>query len=218
MPRQELERTRSHGALRRAFQSPALRRVQLSWGASRIAYSGWVVTLNAVAYTQGGVWAVGLVLAVHSIPGALSTPVLTVLAERWGLMRGLSILAWIRATAMVASAVSVCLGWPLGLLIAFAALEGFGSEPYDSVQVAVLPWLARSPEELTAANSVTELFRMLGILLGPALATLLLTFSEPTVAFLACAGVSGFGVWFLRGLRDSVPRSSVMRSARYCRA
>jgi len=190
---------------RRVLQVPELRRVELSWGISKAALWGWVVIMNAIVFSQGGAWAVGVLLAARIIPGAIATPVVSVLADRWGPLQGLAIFACIRTLAMGTAVVAMALGAPVATLVVIAALEGLGSEPFDAVHHRVLPWLARSAEELTAANGLSEVLRMAGILLGPTCATILLLFVDPAIAICACAGVGLWGALLLKGLGDKVP-------------
>src|SRR5437870_7226331 len=107
---------------RRVLRAPELRRVELSWGISKAALWAWIVTMNTIAFSLGGAWAVGVLLAAHILPGALLTPVLSVLAERWGSVRALAMLAWLRTAAMGATAVALFLGAPLPALLAIAVL------------------------------------------------------------------------------------------------
>ncbi|NKB76562.1 MAG: MFS transporter [Gammaproteobacteria bacterium] len=192
--------------IRRALEIPELRRIQLAWGISKIMFWGWVVTRSTVAFNEGGAWAVGLMLAVHMIPGALFTPLYAVLADRWGLIRGLALLAWLRAIAMAASAVILFADGPLIALIVICAFEGLGTHPGDTMHLRVLPWLARTPKELTASNSLTEVLRMNGMLVGPFCAVLLLLIAEPAVAFTVFA-IGGFAAAFLFfSVENKIPR------------
>ena len=193
------------GGIKSALAVPELRRVQLAWGLAKIMFWGWVVTRNTVAFNEGGAWAVGLMLSFHVIPGALLTPVYSVLADRWGLIRGLAALAWVRVVAMAASAVILFADGPLYALMVVAALEGLGTEPCDSIHLRVLPWLARTPGELTAANGLTEVLRMSGILLGPACATVLLLVTEPAVAFSIFTVGGLLNALLFIGIGDKIP-------------
>jgi CRP-like cAMP-binding protein len=192
-------------AFRRVLAFPELRRVELSWGISKAALWGWVVTMNAIVVTLGGPWAVGVLVAVHIIPAALANPVLSVLAERWGSLRGLAIFGWVRAAALGATAVVLFVDGPLWALLAISVLEGLGSEPQDAVHFRALPWLARSADELTAANGLSEVLRMGGILVGPAVAMVLLRFTRPDIVITLCAATAMVSALLLRGLGDRVP-------------
>ncbi|MEM7204337.1 MAG: cyclic nucleotide-binding domain-containing protein [Planctomycetota bacterium] len=194
----------SQSALARVFRQPMLRRVALSWAASKTATWGWATTMNAVLFLQGGVWAVGALVAARLIPGALVTPLFAVVADRLGIMRGLAILAWCRVIATTGTAVVIGCEAPITWLIALAALESLGSQPQDAEQIRVLPWLARSPGELTAANGATELLRVAGILLGPTTCGVLLLVTDPAIVVALFAATQLVGTLPLLGVGDAV--------------
>ena len=195
---------RRDGGLRHVLRVPELRRIQLSWGISKCAFWGWITTMNAIAFSEGGAWAVGVFLALRVTPGGLLTPLVSLLSERCGLLRGLSVLAWIRTATMAATAVLALLDAPIAALIAISAFEGLGSQPQDPMHVRALPWLARSTEQLTVANGLTEILRMGGVLLGPAVATVLLLVADPKISLIVFTGGGLLSAVCLRSLRDAV--------------
>ncbi|MEM7204338.1 MAG: cyclic nucleotide-binding domain-containing protein [Planctomycetota bacterium] len=205
-------------AVRRVFAHSTLRRVILSWGSSKTAFWGWAITINAVLFLHGGAWAVGAFLAARIMPGALAAPLVAVLFDRLGLMRGLTLLGWVRTTAMAVSAALVGLDAPLTWLIAVGVLESFGSQPQESEQIRVLPWLARSPDELTAANGITELLRMAGILVGPAIGSLLLLWIDASLVLAVFAAANLASALLLLGLGDAVAPVPGDRTRTVCRS
>ncbi|MEQ8767483.1 MAG: cyclic nucleotide-binding domain-containing protein [Planctomycetota bacterium] len=194
--------------LRAVLKSPDLRSVQLSWLIARSAFWGWAVTMNAVAYLEGGAVAVGLFLAVRIVPGALLTPIISVLSDRMGILRCLGLLGWFRTVPMAAMAVMVFYDAPFAWLLAISAFEGLGSMPQETEHLKAIPWLAKTPAELTAANSVTELGRMGGILLGPLLSSVLLGVTAPFVSLVVFAVMGGVATLLLSGMGGRIAPTS----------
>jgi hypothetical protein len=78
-------------------------------------------------------------------------------------------------------------GIGLAPVFALVGLESLLSTMVRPLQTASLPFLARSPAELTAANLALTTIESSGMLFGPLLAGLLLTLSSPGVVLLATA-------------------------------
>ena len=68
---------------------------------------------------------------------------------------------------------------------------------------ALLPSLARSPSELTAANAVTSIAEATGILLGPLGAAAILVVAGPGAVVGVLAGVAGLAALLVFGLRPN---------------
>src|SRR6516225_10471162 len=61
-------------------------------------------------------------------------------------------------------------GMPLVVLLVLLGLEGFVSVLIQPAVTALVPWLTRSPLELTTANAGLSIGRAAGICIGPLLA------------------------------------------------
>jgi MFS family permease len=127
------------------------------------------------AYQQGGATAVGVWGVVRLTAVALVTPFAAMLADRFPRVAVLVASDLLRALIMVAAAVVIASdGSPL-LVYAVATIASLVAAPFRPAQLALLPQLVRSPEELTAANGVGSTLESLAFFVGPAIGGLLLT-------------------------------------------
>src|SRR5437763_1247355 len=122
-----------------------------------------------------------------------------------------------RAGAMAAMATTALSGGPNALVYALAAFSAICGTAFGPAQSALLPTLARSAEELTAANVVSATLESFGIFGGPALGGLLLAATNPGTVFAAVAGTflwSAANVARLPGDdRAPAPRAGVLDEA-----
>jgi len=90
---------------------------------------------------------------------------------------------------MGGAAAAVFAGAPAVVIYALAVLTALASTAFGPAQSALLPSLARSPEELTAANATSTTLESVGFFLGPALGGLLLTVTSVGTVFAATAAL-----------------------------
>jgi Cyclic nucleotide-binding domain/Transmembrane secretion effector len=169
----------------------ANRRLRLVAAARLASVTGrWATTvaLAVVAFTQGGVTAVGLLGIVRILPAALAGPIAAGLLGRVRSDRLLLVAGVARTVAIGAAGVALLGGVGLAPVFALVGLESLLSTMVRPLQTAALPFLAQSPGELTAANLALTTIENSGMLFGPLLAGLLLTISSPGVVLLATAG------------------------------
>ena len=164
-----------------------IRRLELAWAASNVGGWGYIVAVSVFAYEQGGVGAVGLVHFVRLLAGASAAPFLAVLADRHS--RKLVMLAahCVGGSALLLAALATTAGRPLLVYGLVMCPFEIAHSPFRPAQAALVPSLARGPEELTAANAVASTIESGGVFVGPALGGLLLAVTSPG-ATLAAAG------------------------------
>lgn len=177
-----------YAQLAMVFRNRELRLLELAWAGSVIGHYGFQIALGVYAYQAGGPAAVGVMFVLRTL-GALATPPAAALGDRYrriwvmagsDLLRALLVLGTLAVIVADASVVFVYV---------FAGLAAAVGTAFRPAQIAVLPQLARTPEELTMANVVATTIEGLGMFLGPALAGLVLAISgvEATLVVMAIA-------------------------------
>jgi MFS family permease len=196
----------SVGAFRDNFSNAQLRWLQLAGICSVMGLWAYAVALSVYAYQVGGAKAVGIVSLVRAIPAALSAPFTSTLADRLPRVPFL-VATNIGRAAAVAGAGAVALAggseWLVYTLAGVAAILGTAFLPAES---ALLPELARTPEELTAANVVRSTIESVATFAGPAIGGALLAFWSTGTVMLATAAAFAAGAVFVALIRP--PKTS----------
>ena len=172
------------------FRSPELRRAECAWAGYYIADWSAFVALSIYAYDFGGAAAVGVLGVVRALPAALGVPAGSAVADRTRRERVLFAVQSARAIALAASAAVVAEGgphWAVFLLVGVTA--GVGAA-YRPAHLSLVPLLARTPQELVATNVSGSILEGLAVLVGPALAGILLTFTGTDVVLAISAAIS----------------------------
>jgi MFS family permease len=169
-----------------AGRNENVRRVELSWGAAIAAEWAHFVALGVFAYNHGGTGAVGVAGLVRLLPAAVIAPFAASLGDRFRRERVLLAMTLLGAAALAASAVAYFADSRL-LVFAFAAVLGLATTLIRPALQALLPSLARTPEELIAANGATSTIESLGTLVGPLLAGILVATADAGVVFAVAA-------------------------------
>jgi MFS family permease len=171
------------------FHNEDLRRLELAWSGSIIGQWGYEVALAVFAYRAGGATAVGLVALVRLLPAAVVAPFAALLGDRFRRKRIMVASDLARAGAMAGAAAAVFGGAPPATVYALAAIAAVTGTAFGPAQSALLPSLARSAEELTAANATSTTFESVGFFVGPALGGLLLAVTSVGAVFAMAAAL-----------------------------
>jgi Cyclic nucleotide-binding domain len=177
------------GVVRTVSGNPGLLRVELAFIGFNVAEWATWVSILAYAYQVGGAAATGLVAVVQLVPAALVAPLAAVAGDRF--RRELVLLAGYlaQAVAMGATAAALLTDAPVLLVYGLAALAATSITVTRPAQSALLPMLARTPDELTAANVASSWTESVSVLAGPAVSALLLGLYGPGAAFAVMAGL-----------------------------
>jgi MFS family permease len=175
-------------ALGAAVRNDNVRRVELAWGASIAAEWAHFVALGVFAYKEGGTSAVGVAGLIRLLPAGAVAPFAASLGDRFRRERFLLAMALVGSGALAGSAAAYFAGERV-LVFVFAALVGVSSTLIRPALQALLPSLARTPEELIASNGATSTVESVGSLAGPLLAGLLVSLADVGVVFIAGAGM-----------------------------
>ena len=188
------------GVVRTVSGNPGLLRVELAYVGFNVAEWATWVSILAFAYQVGGAAATGLVALVQLVPAALVAPLAAIAGDRYRRERVLLGGYLAQSASMAATAAALLTGAPVPLVYALAALAATSITITRPAQYALLPSLARTPDELTAANVASSWTESVSVLGGPALAALLLGAGGPGAVFaamavaLACSGLLVTGV------------------------
>jgi MFS family permease len=169
------------------FRNRNLRRLELAWLGSATGEWAAIVALSVFAFESGGAAAVGLVVLIRMLPAAVAAPFSALLADRFSRTRVMVAADLIRALAVAGAAVAVFADAPAGVVYALAGLVAVVSTAFRPAQAALLPNLARTPQELTAANVASSTIESVAFFAGPALGGLLLAATSVGVVFAAQA-------------------------------
>ncbi|MGH2816165.1 MAG: ATP-binding protein, partial [Actinomycetota bacterium] len=182
------------GVVRTVSGNPGLLRVELAFVGFNVAEWATWVSILAFAYGVGGAAATGLVALVQLVPAALVAPLAAIAGDRYRRERVLLTGYVVQALSMAATATALLAEAPVPLVYGLAALSATSITITRPAQNALLPSLARTTDELTAANVASSWTESVSVLGGPALAAVLLGVSGPGAVFavmaaaLACSG------------------------------
>jgi MFS family permease len=157
-----------------------------------ISYASWclAIALGVYGFEVGGAVAVGVVALVRLLPGALASPFAGLLGDRFPrrdvlIGSGLGVTAVLAATSVAAAADSDA--WVVAV---FAGVFTAAISGYVPAEAALLPALARSPQELSAANVTHSAMDNVGFLGAALTAGLLLQSAGPATVFGVAAAVA----------------------------
>jgi MFS family permease len=170
-------------SLRGVVRNEQLRGAELAWGASITAEWAHFVALGVFAYDVGGTLGVGLAGLIRLLPAALVAPFAASLGDRFRRERFLAVIGLGGSTALAGSAAAFVVGQNEWLIFGLAGLVGLASTLVRPALQALLPSLARTPEELIAANGATSTIEGLGTLVGPLIAGVLVSVANVGVVF-----------------------------------
>ena len=202
-------------ALRAVLRSRNLRRVELAWGASITAEWAHFVALGIFAYEAGGTVAVGIAGLVRMLPAAAVAPFAASLGDRFRRERLLAGVMVVGAAALTGSALAYFAGENEVAIFALAAVVGLAATLVRPALQALLPSLARTPDELIAANGATSTIESLGTLFGPLLAGVVVAVADVGIVFaLGGAAFAAGAVLVARVSVEGTVRAAAARAER----
>ncbi len=187
-----LVRDDSGGRRLRAFRSLTGNRALLRVLAAYLLfilteYAVWIAML-VFAYRRGGTAVAGLVAVAQLVPAAIVAPVVATVADRRSpavLLAG----GYLAQTAgMAGTAVAIGAGVPLAAYAAaiFASTAVTVTRPAQS---ALIPSVAATPDQLTAANVVAGWLEAAAVAAAGLLAGMLISLAGVASVFAVCAGL-----------------------------
>ena len=174
--------------------------MELAWGAAITAEWAHFVALGVFAYEEGGTAAVGVAGLVRLLPAAAVAPFAASFGDRFRRERFLFTLTLLGAGALAASAAAAFADNGV-LVFAFAAVVGLVATLTRPTLQALLPSLARTPEELIASNGATSTIESVGTLVGPVVAGVFVSLADVAGVFALAAAALVVGAALLARVR-----------------
>jgi len=188
-----------------------LRRIVLAFAGFNLAdWARWLAIL-VYAFERGGAAEAGVVSLLQLLPAALIAPFAADFGDRYSRDRMLLVAYWSQAVAMGATGIALVTAMPAFVVYGFAILAVMGTVLTRPAHSSLLPGLANDPAELTAGNVASGWMESLGILLGPAIAGVVIDRLGPGAVYLLAAGLMAIGGLLVAGVRP-LPRSIGDRS------
>jgi predicted MFS family arabinose efflux permease len=209
-------------ALRAAFGTGDLRRLQFGWAATSVGSWAFMIVLAVYAYDVGGASAVGVAALVRMLPAAFTAPLTSLLADRSSRRDVMVRATLVRSACLALIAATVALSAPFPLVLALAAVFTIASTAIKPAQAALLPTLARTPEQLAVSNAVLTAIDNAGFLVGAIAGGSLIAATSPELAFAVTAAdclLAGFLIHRIPhdprpAHRDPLPGARLLREAR----
>ena len=185
-------RSRS-GAFRALAGNGALRRVVGAYALFILTeYSVWIAML-VYAYARGGATIAGLVAIAQLVPAALLAPIFAALADRRSPVVLLAGGYLVQAAGMGATAAAIAGGVPLAAYAA-AVVASVAVTATRPAQSTLMPSLAVTPDQLTAANVIVSWVEAAGIAVAGSLTGVLIWLTGLAGVFAVCAVLGGVAV------------------------
>jgi MFS family permease len=191
----------SSRAFRDVFANPGLRRLQLAWAGSILGSWAYGIAVVVYAFEQGGATAVGVVGLIRWFAAAIASPFAALLGDRYDRRAVMVVSDLTRAVLIFGAALIVLSDGPPIVVYAIACLVGIAATAFRPAEAALVPTLARTPEELTAANVSASAIESVGMFAGPALGGLLLAASGTQTVFFVTAGLLLWSAILVAGIR-----------------
>ena len=196
----------SLGAVAAAFDNPDMRRLQIAWAGTSFALWSFAIALGVYAFEVSGATAVGIAALVRLLPGAIASPFAGLVGDRYSrksvLLASTAVGGIVLATAAALTAADA----PPGVVFALAGLFMVVTSPYVPAEGALLPLVARTPQELSAANVAHSAMDNAGFLAGSLAAGGLLAATSPELVFAVAAATTGVTLFLVARVgRDERP-------------
>jgi len=191
--------SQSLGAVRSVFRNPNLRRIELAFAGSAVGNYAFAVALMIFTFHQGGVAAVGIVTAVRQAAAAAVAPFAASLADRFPRERVMLGSDVARFACTGGIALLVAASAPDLTVYGLAVLTSVAGATFRPAEASLVPLVAASPQELTAANVTASSFDSVGAFVGPALGAFIIAGPGYTTAFAVIAALFAWsGIFVLR--------------------
>jgi MFS family permease len=194
------ESMRAFGAV---YENRGLRRLQLAWAAAIIGGWAYVISLAVFAYRANGAYAVGALAVARWVASGIAAPIAGVVGDRYPRVRVLIASSVLRSAMIALAGVAMLTDVAPIFIYVLAVLAALAGTLFSPSEAALVPTLARSPEELTAANVTASTIDGVGTFLGPALGGFLLAATSPEMVFFVSAGLLACAAIIVSGVPEA---------------
>jgi MFS family permease/antitoxin (DNA-binding transcriptional repressor) of toxin-antitoxin stability system len=182
-------RSRTFDAVRAVFANHDLRHVELAYLLFIAARWGARLAILVFAFERGGAPETGLAAVIQLVPAAVVAPLASTVGDRIRRDRALLIGFSVQTAAAGGTAAALLWSAPIAVVYALTAVTAASMTITRPVVSAMFPQLARSPDELIAANVVAGSIHGAMVLVGPAVAGVLLGLGGAGLALAVFAGL-----------------------------
>jgi MFS family permease len=171
------------GNLTAVVRNPALRRVLVAFAVFRPTESAQWIAILVYAYRYGGTRAMGIAAVALLVPSALLAPFVAQAGDRMPRERALALSYVAQGVTAGITAVALAASLPSAGVYAGAILLNIAITATRPTHLSILPELAETPAQLTAANALTSSLEGFAIFIGPLLAGVMLAVRGPELVF-----------------------------------
>jgi hypothetical protein len=161
-----------------------------SWGAESLATWSFAIALGVYAFEAAGATAVGIAALARLLPGALAAPFGGLIGDRSSRRVVLVISALGNAALLGVATAAAAADAPAAVVFVLAGLSTVAISPYVPADGALMPFVARTPQELSAANVAHSVGDNLGFLVAGVAGGVLLATASPQAVF-GMAAIAG---------------------------
>lgn len=188
-------------ALRAVAANPGLRRAVGAYATFNFGeWATWIAIL-VYAFERGGATESGLVAFTMLVPAAIVAPMAAGIGDRFRRERALLGSYVVQTLIMAAAAIALLANAPSPIIYALATATSVGVTLTRPAHGAILPSLAMTPAELTAANVASSTVQNVSIMLAPAAAGLIMSGPGAGAVFLLTGLGVAVGAILVAGIR-----------------
>jgi MFS family permease len=181
---------RSLHAVAVVFRNPEMRRLQLAWGAESLAIWSFAIALGVYAFDVAGAAGVGIAGLARLLPGAVAAPFGGLIGDRSSRRTVLIVSALGTSALMGLATAAVAADASVTVVFVLAGLSTVATSPYIPAEGALMPLVARTPQELSAANVAHSALDNIGFLAAGVATGALLATASPQAVF-GMAAIAG---------------------------
>jgi MFS family permease len=167
-----------------------------------IGTGGWAFTiaLAVYAFERSGVGSVAAVTGARLLPAMVAAPFAGALVDRGDRARVVALACALQAASIAGVAGLVEAGAPLGAVLALAAVSGIAGTAARPALQALMPALARTPDQLTRATALWSATDSVAFLLGSGAGGLAIAVTGTVAIVVAAVVAIGAAAAFAAGL------------------